>query len=152
MIPQPHTTKGLFLRGGALFMLILFPAILSFADVQSAFVGRNVLAKHKSYSMYAPAAIIWAQTLLDAPIFLVQMIIYVTVTYWLCHLQSNGGLYWAAICFAFFVTNTITALFRSIGYSFGNYNDASKVSGTLFTIFVLYSGYIIVSQTLESKS
>jgi ABC-type multidrug transport system permease subunit len=128
-----------------LFLLVLFPAILSFADVASAFVGRNVLAKHKSYSMYAPAAIIFAQTLLDAPTFLIQMIIYCASTYWLAGLKASGALFVAAICFAFFVTNAITALFRTIGYSFGNYNDASKVSGTIFTIFVLYSGYIIVS-------
>lgn len=48
----PKTTAGIFLRGGLLFMLVLFPIILSFADVQSAFVGRSVLAKHKGYSMY----------------------------------------------------------------------------------------------------
>lgn len=145
----PDTTTGLYLYAGVLFMVVLFPIILSFADVQSAFVGRSVLAKHKAYSMYRASAVLVAQTLVDLPIFLVQIMIYVVVTYWMAGLQDQGGLFMIVFLFPWLVALSMTTLFRSIGYAFTTYNDASKVSGSIFTLFVLYGGFVIYSPSMH---
>lgn len=103
-----------------------------------------VLAKHKSYDMYFGACIILAMTIVDIPLIFFQMVIWTIVFYFLAGLQYNARKYFIALLFCFVVTCANTALFRTIGFVFKNYNDASKVAGTIFTIFVLYSGFIIV--------
>ncbi|CAK9785424.1 ABC transporter [Cutaneotrichosporon oleaginosum] len=145
----PKTTAGLFLRGGLMFMLVLFPVILSFADVQSAFVGRSVLAKHKAYSMYRAGAVLAAQTLVDLPIFFVQIFLYVLVSYFMAKLKMDGGLFWIAFLFSWLSALSMTTLFRTIGYAFNTYNDASKISGTVFTLFVLYGGFVVYQPSMH---
>lgn len=122
-------------------MTVLFPIILAFADVASAFVGRNVLAKHKGYSMYRPAVLLLAQSIVDLPIYFVQLIVYTLITYFMAGLQKEAGLYFICFLFTWLVALTMTTLFRTVGYSFNIYNDASKVSGTIFTLFVYYGGF-----------
>lgn len=145
----PDTTQGLFLRGGVLFMIVLFPVILSFADVQSAFVGRSVMAKHKGYSMYRGSAILIAQTLVDLPIFLIQIMIYCVVTYWMAGLQNQGGLFMLVFLNSWLTALSITTLFRTIGYANKTYNDASKISGSIFTLYVLYGGFVIYQPSMH---
>lgn len=57
----PPNTSGLFTRGGALFFILLFNALLGMSEVTSSFDGRAILAKHKSFAMYRPSALILAQ-------------------------------------------------------------------------------------------
>jgi ATP-binding cassette subfamily G (WHITE) protein 2 (SNQ2) len=48
----PQNTNGLFTRGGAIFFILLFNALLGMTEVTSSFDGRAILAKHKAFSMY----------------------------------------------------------------------------------------------------
>ena len=43
----PQTTNGIFTRGGTLFFILLFNALLSMTEVTVSFEGRAILAKHK---------------------------------------------------------------------------------------------------------
>jgi ABC-type multidrug transport system permease subunit len=119
--------------------LISDPCILGFSDVQAAFTGRGVLAKHKAYSLYRPSAVLIAQTLVDLPIFFVQIVIFTIIVYFMVGLQSDAGLYFAFLLFIFAIYGTFTCLCRAIGYAFSVYNDATKVSGLAFTAFTMVS-------------
>lgn len=141
----PATTTGLFLRCGVIFMMVLFPTILAFADVQASFEGRGVLGKHKAWSLYRPSAVLLAQTIVDLPILGAQIMLYVVSTYWMAGLQNLAGNFFMCWLFVVVCTLSLTTLFRTIGYSFNVYNDASKVSGSVFTFFVFYGGFSIVS-------
>jgi len=112
---------------------------MAFADVQTAFQGRPVMAKHKAYSMYRPAAVYLAQTLADMPILIVQLIILDVIVYFLSGLQPNAGKFFTFLLFSFVLTGSITAFFRAVGYAVGNYNDATKITGGVFTAFVVVS-------------
>lgn len=43
----PHTTAGIFTRGGTLFFCLLFNALLGMGEVTASFDGRSILGKHK---------------------------------------------------------------------------------------------------------
>ena len=59
---MPQTSSGVFLRGGALFFMLLFNALLALAELTAVFASRPILLKHKSFSFYRPAAYAIAQT------------------------------------------------------------------------------------------
>ncbi len=44
----PPTTAGVFARGGVMFFMLLFNALLALAELTSAFSSRPILLKHKS--------------------------------------------------------------------------------------------------------
>ncbi|KAK8853503.1 hypothetical protein IAR55_004210 [Kwoniella newhampshirensis] len=143
------TTGGIFLRGGTIFLSLLFPSLISLAETTAAFSGRAVLAKHKAFSMYRPSAVALAQTLGDLPIFFIQIVIFTLIIYFMVGLQTTAGHYFAFLLFVYVTTITTTAFFRFVGYSFGTFNNASKVSGLLFSVIVTYAGYIIYTPSMH---
>lgn len=50
-----------FLRGGAIFLSLLFPTVGTLSETTASFEGRAILAKHKGFSLYRPAALFFAQ-------------------------------------------------------------------------------------------
>jgi ABC-type multidrug transport system permease subunit len=90
--------------------------------------------------MYRPSATFLAQTIGDLPIFFVQIVIFTIIIYFMTGLKYDAGLYFAFLLFTYFVTLAMTAFFRCIGYSFGTFQNASKVSGLMFSILVTVSG------------
>lgn len=98
------------------------------------------MAKHKGFSMYRPSAVVIAQTIGDLPIFFVQVVIFTIIVYFMAGLKMDAGLYFTFLLFTYVTTVCTTAFFRFVGYSFGTFNDASKVSGLAFSILVTVSG------------
>lgn len=137
----PDTTNGIFLRGGTLFLSLLFPALISLSETTAAFSGRAVMAKHKAFSMYRPSAVALAETIGDFPIIFVQMVIFTLIIYFMTGLQMTAGHYFEYLLFVYVDTLAMTAFFRWVGYSFSTFNDASKFSGLLFSIIVTVSRY-----------
>src|SRR4051794_5333185 len=70
------TTAGAFPRGGTLFFLLLFNALLALAEQTAAFVSKPILMKHKSFSFYRPAAFAIAQTVVDVPLVFIQVFVF----------------------------------------------------------------------------
>lgn len=44
----PATSVGVFPRGGVLFFMLLFNALLALAELTAAFASRPIMLKHKS--------------------------------------------------------------------------------------------------------
>ena len=79
----PQTSAGVFTRGGVLFFILLFNALLALAEMTAAFQSKPILLKHKSFSFYRPAAYAIAQTVLDIPLVLIQVVIFDLIIYWM---------------------------------------------------------------------
>lgn len=47
-VSMPKTAAGVFTRGGVLFFMLLFNALLALAELTAAFSGRPIMLKHKS--------------------------------------------------------------------------------------------------------
>lgn len=60
----PDNSGGLFLKGGALFLALLYNSLLAMSEVTESFSGRPVLAKHKGFALFHPAAFCFAQSML----------------------------------------------------------------------------------------
>lgn len=139
----PHNSAGLFVKSGALFLSLLFNALMAMSEVTDSFSGRPVLAKHKAFAFYHPAAFCIAQIAADIPVLLLQISHFSLVLYFMVGLKHDAGAfftYWALI---FATTMAMTALFRAIGAGFSTFDGASKLSGFTIAAMIMYNGYMI---------
>lgn len=109
--------------------------MISLGETTAVFSGRSVLSKHKGFSMYRPSAVLLAQTIGDMPLYFVMIVMFTLIIYFMTGLKVDAGLYFMYLLFVYFTTLCTTALFRSIGYAFSTFNNASKASG--FALLVL---------------
>ena len=96
----PDNSSGLFLKSGALFFSILFHSLMAMSEVTDSFHGRPILAKHKAFAMYHPAAFCIAQITADIPIILFQISTFSVILYFMVGLTSSASAfltYWALL-------------------------------------------------------
>ena len=121
----PNNSAGLFVKSGALFFALLFNSLLSMSEVTDSFTGRPILAKHKSFALYHPAAFCIAQIAADIPVLLFQVSTFSIILYFMVGLRSDAGAFFTFWVIVFTTTMVMTALFRSIGAAFSTFDGAS---------------------------
>ncbi|KAK3620043.1 hypothetical protein LTR22_025755 [Elasticomyces elasticus] len=139
----PANSSGLFIKGGAMFFSLLYNTIMAMSEVTDSFSARPVLAKHRGFALYHPAALCIAQVAADIPILFFQITVFTLPVYWMTGLKATPAAFFTYWILVFAVTMCITALFRLIGAMFKTFDDASKVSGLLVTALIMYTGYMI---------
>lgn len=108
----PDDTSGLFTKSAALFFSILFHSLISMSEVTSSFTGRPILAKHRAFAFYHPAAFCIAQITADIPVILFQVTQFGLVLYWmvgLTHTASAFFTYWIISVATTMVSTAITS-------------------------------------------
>lgn len=139
----PDNSSGLFIKGGALFFSLLFNALLAMSEVTDSFFGRPILAKHKGFAFYNPAAFCIAQIATDVPILLFQVSTFSLILYFMVGLKVSAAAFFTYWFIVYLSTFVMTALFRACGAAFPTFDAASKVSGFLVTALITYIGYQI---------
>ncbi|KAF2845284.1 ABC transporter [Plenodomus tracheiphilus IPT5] len=139
----PDNSSGLFVKGGSLFLMLLFNALMAMSEVTDSYAGRPILAKHKNFAYYNPAAFCIAQVAADVPIIFVQVTGFIVILYWMTALKATAAAFFTAWFVVYLVTFVMTAFFRMIGAGFKNFDAASKASGFGVTALILYIGYQI---------
>jgi ABC-type multidrug transport system permease subunit len=139
----PSNSAGLFVKSGALFLALLYNCLLAMSEVTDSFSGRPVLAKHKAFAFYHPAAFCIAQIAADIPVLLIQVSHFSIVLYFMVGLRQDAGAFFTFWVLIFATTMAMTAMFRSVGAAFSTLDGASKVSGFLVAACVIYTGYMI---------
>lgn len=140
---QPGNTAGAFTRGGVLFFILLFNALLALAEQTAAFESKPILLKHKNFSFYRPSAYAFAQTVVDVPLVLTQVLIFDIIIYWMSGLAATASQFFISVLILFTVTMATYAFFRSISAVFKTLDDATKVTGVFIQILIVYTGYLI---------
>lgn len=139
----PDTSAGLFVKGGALFFSLLFHSLLAMSEVTDSFSGRPVLAKHRGFAFYHPAAFCIGQVAADIPVLLFQVSIFSVVVYFMVGLTLSASAFFTYWIICFSTAIAMTALFRAVGAAFPTFDAASKVSGFLIAALIMYTGYMI---------
>lgn len=146
---QPDTVAGAFTRGGVLFFILLFNALLALAEQTAAFEAKPILLKHKNFSFYRPSAYAIAQTFVDVPLVFVQVFIFDIIIYWMAGLSATASQFFISLLILFTVTITTYAFFRAISAVFKTLDDATKVTGVCIQILVVYTGYLIPTSSMR---
>ena len=116
---------------------------MAMSEVTDSFSARPVLAKHRGFALYHPAAFCIAQIAADIPILMFQVSAFALPVYFMTGLRETAGAFFTYWIIVLSVTFTMTALFRAVGAAFKTFDDASKVSGLLITALIMYIGYMI---------
>ncbi|KAI5924436.1 ABC transporter [Camillea tinctor] len=145
----PDNSSGLFVKSGALFFSLLYNSLLSMSEVTDSFSGRPVLLKHKHFAFFHPAAFCIAQIAADIPIIFLQISIFSLVIYFMVGLTMSASAFFTYWVILFATTMCVTAMFRSIGAAFDTFDGASKVSGLIIMVSVMYTGYMITKPQMH---
>lgn len=145
----PETAAGAFPRGGALFFLLLFNALLALAEMTAAFVSKPILLKHKSFSFYRPAAFAIAQTVVDVPLVFIQVTIFNLIIYFMANLSRTPSQFFIATLILWLVTMTTYAFFRSIAALCRTIDEATRFTGISVQILIVYTGYLIPPSSMH---
>lgn len=145
----PEIASGAFTRGGVLFFILLFNALLALAEQTAAFEAKPILLKHKNFSFYRPSAYAIAQTVVDVPLVFIQVAIFDIIIYWMAGLTATASQFFISILLLFTVTMTTYAFFRSIAGVFKTLDDATKVTGVFIQILIVYTGYLIPPSSMR---
>jgi ATP-binding cassette subfamily G (WHITE) protein 2 (SNQ2) len=139
----PNTAAGVFPRGGVIFFMLLFNALLALAELTSAFESRPILLKHKSFAFYRPAAYAIAQTVIDVPLVFIQVLIFDIVVYFMANLSRTPSQFFISLLFLWIITMTMYAFFRAIGSLVGSLDVATRITGVAIQALIVYTGYLI---------
>lgn len=139
----PQTSAGVFTRGGVIFYILLFNALLALAELTAAFDSREILLKHKSFSFYRPAAFAIAQTVVDVPLVFVQVVLFTAIVYFMANLQRTASQFFIAILILWIITMTMYAFFRAVGALVSSLDVATRITGVALQALIIYTGYLI---------
>jgi ABC-type multidrug transport system ATPase subunit/ABC-type multidrug transport system permease subunit len=145
----PDTAAGAFPRGGALFFLLLFNALLALAEQTAAFESKPILLKHKSFSFYRPSAFAIAQTVVDVPLVFIQVIIFNVLIYFMANLARTASQFFISNLILWLVTMVTYAFFRAISAWCGTLDVATRFTGVAIQILVVYTGYLIPPSSMH---
>ncbi|PGH16499.1 hypothetical protein AJ80_05184 [Polytolypa hystricis UAMH7299] len=139
----PQDSRGIFTRGGVMFFMILFNALLAMAELTSSFEHRPILLKHKSFSFYRPSAYALAQVVVDVPMVFIQVTIFNIIVYFMAHLARTPSQFFINFLFIWLVTMTMYSFFRAIGALCTSLDVATRITGVAIQALVVYTGYLI---------
>jgi len=145
----PNTAAGAFPRGGTLFFLLLFNALLALAEQTAAFESKPILLKHKSFSFYRPAAFAIAQTAVDVPLVFIQVVLFNVIIYWMSNLARTASQFFIATLILWLVTMVTYAFFRAISAWCKTLDDATRFTGVAVQILIVYTGYLIPPSSMR---
>ena len=146
---QPNTAAGAFPRGGALFFLLLFNALLALAEQTAAFVSKPILLKHKSFSFYRPAAYAIAQTVVDVPLVFIQVVLFNVIIYFMANLARTPSQFFITTLILWLVTMVTYAFFRAISAWCKTLDVATRFTGVAIQILIVYTGYLIPPSSMH---
>ncbi|KAJ6439275.1 ABC transporter [Purpureocillium lavendulum] len=145
----PQTAAGAFPRGGTLFFLLLFNALLALAEMTAAFSSKPILLKHKSFSFYRPSAFAVAQTVVDIPLVLTQVVIFTLIIYFMANLSRTASQFFITVLILWLVTMTTYAFFRAISAFCRTIDVATRFTGISVQILIVYTGYLIPPKSMH---
>ncbi|KAL9002558.1 MAG: hypothetical protein Q9188_004520 [Gyalolechia gomerana] len=136
-------SSGIFAKSGALFFSLLYQALMALSEVTDSFAGRPVLAKHKAFAFFHPAAFCIAQIAADLPVLFFQVTQFSLVLYFMVSLRMSASAFFTYWVTLFAIAMCITAVMRAIGAVFSTFDGATKLSGFWFSALIVYAGYFI---------
>ncbi|KDR85534.1 hypothetical protein GALMADRAFT_234460 [Galerina marginata CBS 339.88] len=140
---QPLTSNGAFTRGSVIFAALLTTCLDAFGEMPMQMLGRPILRKQTSYSMYRPSAIAVANTLADMPFSALRILLFNILVYFLSGLHRSGGAFWTFHLFNYIAYLVMQGFFRTFGLMCFNFDSAFRLAVFFIPNFVEYTGYIL---------
>jgi len=142
-INQPLTSAGAFTRGGVIFTTLITTCLDAFGEMPMQMMGRPLLRKQTSYSLYRPSAISVANTLADAPFSAARILFYNIIVYFMSGLHRSAGGFFTFHLFSYLAYLIMQGFFRTFGLVCFNFDSAFRLAVFFIPNFIEYAGYIL---------
>ncbi|KAF9010854.1 ABC-2 type transporter-domain-containing protein [Cyathus striatus] len=146
---QSNTSAGAFTRGSVIFTALLNTCLDAFGEMPMQMLGRPILRKQTSYSMYRPSAIALANTFADLPFSATRILLYNIVIYFMVGLHRSAGAFFTFHLFNYIAYLTMQGFFRTFGLICFNFDSAFRLAAFFIPNFVQYSGYMIPVDSMK---
>ncbi|KAJ1992935.1 ATP-binding cassette transporter snq2, partial [Coemansia thaxteri] len=100
--------------------------------------------------MYHPAALSLAQTIVDIPFMLLQIVLFSCILYFATGLSRTASQFFIFILYLFIGCLCLTAFFRLVGNVSPNVDIAHTLSGVCLLFMILYVGYMIPPHSMHN--
>lgn len=146
-----HNAFQRIARSGRIDRGVLQPANLTEAqDLVSPFdvsIFETKLTVGSSF--YRPAAFAIAQTVVDMPLILIQVLIFDIVVYFMANLGRTPSQFFINLLFQLILTLNMYSIFRAIGSLVKSLDVAVRITGVAIQVLVVYTGYLIPPQKMH---
>ena len=100
-------------------------------------------------SFYRPSAYAIAQTVVDAPLVLVQVLIFDIVVYFMAGLGRTPSQFFISLLFLWILTMNMYSFFRAVGALVKSLDVATRITGVAIQALIVYTGYLIPPQKMH---
>ncbi|TVU42417.1 hypothetical protein EJB05_08821, partial [Eragrostis curvula] len=139
-----ETSQDLVNAMGSIYVAVLFIGVLNCQSVQPVVaVERTVFYRERAAGMYSAFPYAFGQVVIELPYALVQSILYGVIVYAMIGFEWTVAKFFWYLFFAYFTLLYFTFYgMMAVGLT-PNYNIAAIVSSAFYTIWNLFSGFII---------
>ncbi|KAJ9635209.1 Multidrug resistance protein [Coniosporium tulheliwenetii] len=139
----PENTNSFYQRGAILFFAVLLNAFGSALEILTLYAQRPIVEKHARYALYHPSAEAWASMLTDMPYKIGNAIFFNLTLYFMANLRREPGPFFFFLLISFFLTLTMSMLFRTIASVSRTLSQAMAPAAILILAIVIYTGFTI---------
>lgn len=136
-------TDSFYSRGALLFFAILMNAFGSALEILTLYAQRPIVEKHSRYALYHPSAEAFASMLTDMPYKIMNAIIFNLTLYFMTNLRRTPGAFFFFLLVSFFLTLTMSMLFRTIASVSRTLSQAMAPAAILILAIVIFTGFTI---------
>ncbi|KAJ6016663.1 hypothetical protein N7451_000042 [Penicillium sp. IBT 35674x] len=140
---QPHTTEGMYSRGGVLFYSSILLAWLQMSELEDAMQGRDILSRQKKFAFVRPSAVCLARGLQDMVVSALLTFLYLIVLYFLSGLRPEAGPFFIDFLFIYMCTICLTSQFRVFAALSNNFEVALRYCGVSVLFCIVFGGYVL---------
>ncbi|KAK4951129.1 Multidrug resistance protein, partial [Elasticomyces elasticus] len=138
-----NDTNSFYQRGALLFFAILMNAFGSALEILTLYTQRPIVEKHSRYALYHPSAEAFASMLTDIPYKVLNAICFNLPLYFMTNLRREPGPFFFFLLISFFLTMTMSMLFRTIASVSRTLSQALAPAAILILAIVIYTGFTI---------
>ncbi|MCJ1420821.1 hypothetical protein MMC32_007180 [Xylographa parallela] len=139
----PPNTSSFYSRGALLFFAILVNAFGSALEILTLYAQRPIVEKHQRYALYHPSAEAFASMLTDLPYKIMNAFTFNLALYFMTNLRREPGPFFFFVLISFFLTLTMSMLFRTIAATSRTLTAALAPAAVLILAIIIYTGFTI---------
>lgn len=136
-------TESFFSRSALIFFAILLNAFGSALEILTLYAQRPIVEKQSRYAFYHPSAEALASMLTDLPYKILNAIVFNLALYFLTNLRRTAGAFFFFLLISFFLTLSMSMLFRTIASVSRTLSQAMAPAAILILAIVIYTGFAL---------
>eukprot|EP01132_Coremiostelium_polycephalum_P000971 gene971-1236_t len=130
-------------RSGLIFFSLLYVVFGGFGTIGVYFSQRDVFQLQRNWKYYNTFSFFFSMIISEIPLTLVESVVFSTLVYWMCGLQSNPEKFIYFLVLNFVATIMAQALFRMVSSFTSTSTIASALAPAILSPFILLSGFMV---------